>query len=249
MRTQASAAAAKPATRSRKSGSTKKSASAAKALTKAKAKPKTTGKANGVAAAAATTSNRGARSAAGTKSQAAKPGKKRSAGKSQQRASRAGTRKASSQSGAAPQHQGEGTMSPHAQAPMFGGTRQVLIEEVAMTNRGGRKQGPEPYPFAILRRAGWTAARSSAPRSSSGEREPEADHRCRPQASQGRRQGFPHATDGRPFGRRSEREGLGHPRVARARGIQRISPRERGWERGRLPREAASFLYDLQFSG
>jgi hypothetical protein len=40
-------------------------------------------------------------------------------------------------------------MSPQP-APMFGGTRQVLIEEVAMTNRGGRKQGPEPFPFGDL---------------------------------------------------------------------------------------------------
>jgi hypothetical protein len=35
-------------------------------------------------------------------------------------------------------------------APMFGGTKQVAIEEVAMSNRGGRKQGPEQFPFGDL---------------------------------------------------------------------------------------------------
>lgn len=37
-----------------------------------------------------------------------------------------------------------------SQAPMFGGTKQVLIETVAMSGRGGRKQGPELYPFGDL---------------------------------------------------------------------------------------------------
>jgi hypothetical protein len=89
----------------------------------AKAPTKANGKTTGVVA-------RGGRSPAGSKSQGA-------SGKS-------------SQQQAAPQRQGEGTMSPSAGAPMFGGTRQVLIEEVVMSNRGGRKQGPEPYPFGDL---------------------------------------------------------------------------------------------------
>jgi hypothetical protein len=75
----------------------------------------------------------------GTKSQASagrKPSKQQQDAGTAQR-SGAGTTMADAGAGSPP-------------APMFGGTRQVSIEEVAMTTRGGRRQGPEPYPFGEL---------------------------------------------------------------------------------------------------
>lgn len=117
-------------TTSRKGGATKTAGKSAAA----KAPTKVNGKTPAAAA-------RGGRSPAGSKSR----------GASAKSSQRGGRKPQQQQQSAAPQRQGEGTMSPQASsAPMFGGTRQVLIEEVAMTNRGGRKQGPEPYPFGDL---------------------------------------------------------------------------------------------------
>lgn len=78
---------------------------------------------------------------------ATKTTKKTSAGASRKRTTTGASQSAAKRPSAKRQSQGADTARP---TPMFGGSKQVLIEEVAMGSRGGRKQGVETYPFGDL---------------------------------------------------------------------------------------------------
>lgn len=139
-------------TQSSKASATRLASAAAKIAAAVVAKPATT---RGRKAAAAKTPT--ARRSAGTTNTATKrsrAGRSAAGKRSQASAGKASAGKRSQAGGkqhqdtGLRQRQGDSTMSPAT--PMFGGTKQVMIEEAAMTSRGGRPPGPEPYPFGDL---------------------------------------------------------------------------------------------------